>query len=71
MSVPSITPRVTVDTDHSCNYRCCFGCRCMKKVEPRQSPSYEQTIDTIEKTTHVYHRHSHNHHPEERQPEPK
>lgn len=51
--------KLEVNTAHSCNWRCCLGCRDVVKVDsPKQiSPasSETETVETVTKVTHVYH----------------
>lgn len=61
-SIPSATLKVDVKADHSCNWRCCFGCK--NQVE-EASPKYSSDVsvtetETREKVTHVVETHFHN-----------
>lgn len=60
-SIPSATLKIDVNADHSCNWRCCFGCK-KQAVEP--SPRYSSDVsvtetETREKVTHVVETHFH------------
>ena len=54
--------KLQIETDHSCNnWKCCFGCHCVKKNKKQDSPESVNTVTTIEKTTHVFETHRKHH----------
>ena len=59
--IPMSPVKVEVDADHSCNnWRCCFGCKCCKKITPiSRSPV---SVEITERVTRTYERHHHHHH---------
>lgn len=64
--------QVDVNSDHSCNWRCCWGCRCVPGLEDEDKPhiivlndenkhtspkSETEIMETTTKVTKVVHRH--------------
>ncbi len=58
MTVQDSTMKVTVRAAHSCNPKCCFGCRCVKKIDSSKKVKPISVLDVqireMEKTTHVF-----------------
>jgi hypothetical protein len=54
MSIPPLSAHLKVNADHSCNWKCCFGC---KEQTPEESPKSEIIEETVHKVT-VIHRHT-------------
>lgn len=58
-------PTLDIEATHSCNWRCCFGCRSQTdsprevthKTKNSDSPSNESELDITVST--VYHKHQH------------
>jgi len=58
--IPVSPIKVEVDTDHSCNnWRCCFGCKCCKKV--KKIDDSPVSVEIVEKVTRTFERHHHSH----------
>ncbi len=53
MGIPPFKASVKIDADHSCNWKCCFGCK-EKEVESPKSQIIEETIHKVT----IVHRHT-------------
>ena len=52
--------KVQVDADHSCNnWKCCFGCKCWKKIRSDGGDESPSSVVITEKVTRTYERHHH------------
>lgn len=60
-AVHSAKLQIDVNADHSCNWRCCWGCRKVVAESPKQvaSPTSFDEVETTEKVTHTVTRHFH------------
>jgi len=55
--------KIEVDADHSCNnWKCCYGCRCVKKNK-EDSPVSMEIVERVTRTYEIHH-HSHSSNPE-------
>lgn len=57
MALPPLSANLQVKADHSCNWKCCFGCK-DPKTPPGTPKSFSET-ETTEKVQQVVHRHWH------------
>ncbi len=53
---------VDVNADHSCNnWKCCYGCKCWKKLNPEIKKESPVSMEIVERVTRSYERHHHSH----------
>ena len=58
--IPMPPVNLDVDADHSCNnWKCCFGCRCFKKIKVVDDSPV--SVEITEKITRTFERHHHSH----------
>lgn len=54
------TVKIDIEADHSCNWRCCWGCKDTDKaLKKRDSSGSETKTTTTEKTVTVVRKHLH------------
>lgn len=46
-----------IEADHSCNWKCCFGCKCVERLKSPKSDTETTVEETVTKVTHVVHKH--------------
>lgn len=58
MSLPPLSANLQVKADHSCNWRCCFGCKDHTESPRNLRPdSLTDIEETTHKVTRIFHHH--------------